>query len=134
MPGDAIGFPANNVQNLDFNLPHERSWQLRYNFNLVSLGAPGLTFMARYITSEGIDGSHYGGDAYSRYQTVTDGSRWSATSKWSTWCKVVRRKSLFFVWDNLHIAPTQVCSVSICRAWMKRGLRLSIPCLSKAPH
>ncbi|NNB43120.1 OprD family porin [Pseudomonas chlororaphis] len=76
MPGDAIGFLANKSQNADFNLPHERSWQLRYDLNLAAFGIPGLSLMGRYLSSSGIDGSGYGGGAYDRFKAIDDGGRW----------------------------------------------------------
>jgi imipenem/basic amino acid-specific outer membrane pore len=75
-PGDAVGFLANKSQNADFNLPNERSWQLRYDLDMVAFGIPGLTLMGRYLTSDGIDGSGYGAGAYSRFKAINDGSRW----------------------------------------------------------
>jgi imipenem/basic amino acid-specific outer membrane pore len=114
MPGDAIGFLANKAQNLDFNLPNERSWQLRYNLDLVSFGAPGLTLMARYITSEGIDGSHYGGGAYSRYQTVTDGSRWERDLEVAYVVQSGPAKDLVFrVGQSTHRADASVQRVDL---------------------
>ena len=38
MPGDAVGFFANKSQDADFNLPHEYSWQLRYDLDIVVFG------------------------------------------------------------------------------------------------
>ncbi|MFJ4052967.1 OprD family porin [Pseudomonas sp. NPDC089743] len=38
-----------------FNRPHERSWQVRYDYNFVALGLPGLTFMTRYIRGDHAD-------------------------------------------------------------------------------
>ncbi|KAF1052041.1 MAG: Porin D [Stenotrophomonas maltophilia] len=55
--GDSI-FLANSVQFSDFNGPGERSWQLRYDLDLNTYGVPGLSFMARYINGQGIDGTH----------------------------------------------------------------------------
>lgn len=40
---------VNFVQINDFAGAGEKSWQLRYDFNFISLGVPGLTFMTRYI-------------------------------------------------------------------------------------
>ncbi len=75
-PGTSI-FLANSVQVLDFNAPNERSWQLRYDLDLAAFGVPGLSFMARYISGDHIDDSHYRGGptgAYGRYGE--DGKRW----------------------------------------------------------
>lgn len=45
---------ANYVQVNDFANAEERSWQLRYDFDLRSLGVPGLSFMTRYVTGDHI--------------------------------------------------------------------------------
>ncbi|MGN8342755.1 OprD family porin [Pseudomonas sp. SMV71] len=55
--GDSI-YLANSIKYADFNGPGERSWQARYDLDLGTLGIPGLSFMARYVTGRGIDGSH----------------------------------------------------------------------------
>jgi imipenem/basic amino acid-specific outer membrane pore len=59
-PGDTADsiFLANSVQYSDFNGPGEKSWQARYDLNMATYGVPGLSFMARYITGDDIDGSH----------------------------------------------------------------------------
>jgi imipenem/basic amino acid-specific outer membrane pore len=59
-PGDTADsiFLANSIQYSDFNGPGEKSWQARYDLNMASYGVPGLSFMARYITGDDIDGSH----------------------------------------------------------------------------
>ncbi len=54
--GDSI-YLANSIKYADFNGPHERSWQARYDLDLATFGVPGLTFMARYVSGRGIDGS-----------------------------------------------------------------------------
>ncbi|WCM54471.1 OprD family porin [Pseudomonas sp. WJP1] len=45
----------NYVQFGDFANRDERSWQLRYDFDFVVFGMPGLTFMTRYLTGDHID-------------------------------------------------------------------------------
>ncbi|AGI23109.1 OprD family porin [Pseudomonas sp. MT3] len=55
--GDSI-FLANSVQFSDFNGPGERSWQARYDLAMDTYGVPGLSFMARYINGDNIDGTH----------------------------------------------------------------------------
>ncbi|MBG0844047.1 OprD family porin [Pseudomonas chengduensis] len=54
--GDSIWL-ANSVQYSDFNAPNERSVQIRYDLNMKHYGVPGLTFMARYIKGDDIDGT-----------------------------------------------------------------------------
>lgn len=54
--GDSI-YLANSVQYSDFNGANEKSWQARYDLDMSSFGVPGLSFMARYITGEDIDGT-----------------------------------------------------------------------------
>lgn len=75
-PGTSI-YLANSVQVVDFNAPNERSWQLRYDLDLATFGVPGLSFMTRYISSDGIDDSHYRGGAHAAYGRYgDDGQRW----------------------------------------------------------
>lgn len=58
-------FLSNSIQYSDFNNKDEASWQLAYNLNFLSLGAPGLTFGARFVDGQKIDmGS--GGDVSER--------------------------------------------------------------------
>lgn len=52
--GDTI-YLGNSVQYSDFNHQGEKSWQVRYDIDMVAYGVPGLSFMARYVTSNGID-------------------------------------------------------------------------------
>ncbi|HEY0290553.1 MAG TPA: OprD family porin [Pseudomonas sp.] len=67
--GDSI-FLANSIQYSDFNGPGERSWQARYDLNMTSYGAPGLSFMVRYVNGDDIDGTHMPSNTtYSGYGT-----------------------------------------------------------------
>lgn len=64
--GDSI-LLANSMQYSDFNAPHERSWQLRYELDLADW-VPGLNLMAAYTRGSQIDGSHAPeGGAYNPY-------------------------------------------------------------------
>lgn len=54
--GDSI-FLANSVQYSDFNGPGERSWKLQYELNMASFGVPGLSFMARYLHGDNVQGT-----------------------------------------------------------------------------
>lgn len=45
---------ANYVQVNDFANAEERSWQLRYDYDLRYVGIPGLTFMSRYVNGDHI--------------------------------------------------------------------------------
>ena len=74
--GDSI-FLANSVQYSDFNAPNEKSWQARYDLDMAPYGVPGLSFMARYITGEDIDGTKADASgAYSYFNAVEDGKEW----------------------------------------------------------
>jgi imipenem/basic amino acid-specific outer membrane pore len=42
----------------DFNGPHERSWQVRFELDAASWGVPGLSVGAAYVKGSGTDGSH----------------------------------------------------------------------------
>ncbi|MCU1715591.1 OprD family porin [Pseudomonas sp. 5P_3.1_Bac2] len=44
----------NYLQVNDFANPDERSWQLRYDWDMRYIGAPGLSFMTRYVSGDGI--------------------------------------------------------------------------------
>lgn len=45
---------ANHSFNSKFDAAGERSWQLRYDFNLAALGIPGLVLMNRYIKGDNV--------------------------------------------------------------------------------
>lgn len=45
----------NFVQINDFAGAKEKSWQLRYDFNFATVGAPGLTFMSRYVKGHDVE-------------------------------------------------------------------------------
>lgn len=45
---------VNFVQINDFANADERSWQLRYDYDLGKLGIPGLTFMTRYLSGDNV--------------------------------------------------------------------------------
>ena len=45
---------VNFVQINDFAGAEERSWQARYEFDFVTLGIPGLSFMSRYVSGDNI--------------------------------------------------------------------------------
>ncbi|NQD91391.1 OprD family porin [Pseudomonas sp. CrR25] len=55
---------VNFVQVGDFAEKDERSWQLRYDYDLAKVGIPGLTFMTRYLRGSGADvrGADSGGE------------------------------------------------------------------------
>jgi len=55
---------VNFVQVGDFAEKDERSWQLRYDYDLAKVGIPGLAFMTRYLRGSGADvrGSDGGGE------------------------------------------------------------------------
>ncbi|BAN47276.1 OprD family porin [Metapseudomonas resinovorans] len=46
---------VNFVQISDFANREERSWQARYDYNFAALGVPGLTFMTRYLSGDGVE-------------------------------------------------------------------------------
>ncbi|OEC44916.1 porin [Pseudomonas sp. 1D4] len=50
--GGGTIYLANSIQVKDFNAEDETSWQARYDIDMASFGVPGLTFMARYVTSD----------------------------------------------------------------------------------
>ena len=76
--GDSV-WVANSVQYSDFNGPGERSYQARYDLNMAEFGVPGLTFMARYITGDDIDGTK--ADLGGAYFSATNGFAYGANGK-----------------------------------------------------
>lgn len=68
---------ANSSQFADFNAPGEKSYKLQYDLDASSFGAPGLSFMVRYVRGTGADGR--GADAngaYGFYTDLEDGKEW----------------------------------------------------------
>lgn len=68
---------GNSSQWCDFNAPGEQSYKLQYDLDASSLGVPGLSFMARYVTGRGSDGT--GADplgAYGWENDVKGGEEW----------------------------------------------------------
>jgi hypothetical protein len=51
----ATPYLTNFLQINDFAGPDQRSWQLRYDFDFAKVGAPGLTFMTRYVRGDQVD-------------------------------------------------------------------------------
>jgi len=52
--GSDTVYVANSIQMSDFDGEQERSWQGRYDLNMVGYGVPGLTFMTRYVYGDNI--------------------------------------------------------------------------------
>jgi len=67
-------FLPNSIQYSDFNGPGESSYQVRYDLNMAPFGAPGLTFVARYVNGKDIDGTRMDpGSPYARFGYGADG-------------------------------------------------------------
>ncbi|MQT77958.1 OprD family outer membrane porin [Pseudomonas helleri] len=81
-PMDWVGFGtmggsvvlANAMQYATFTEPNERSWQLRYDLDLVVFGVPGLTFMTRYATGDNISNAHSKNTYYTQRYRYPDGA------------------------------------------------------------
>jgi hypothetical protein len=58
-------YMANSLYS-DYNGPNEKSWQLRYDLDLASLGVPGLTTSLWHAKGWDINGTHYSGDRNGR--------------------------------------------------------------------
>ncbi|OHC30261.1 MAG: hypothetical protein A2Y50_00475 [Pseudomonadales bacterium RIFCSPLOWO2_12_59_9] len=68
---------ANSSQFADFNAPGEKSYKLQYDLDASSFGAPGLSFMTRYVRGTDADGSHADANgAYAFYNGMQDGKEW----------------------------------------------------------
>jgi imipenem/basic amino acid-specific outer membrane pore len=86
-PLDWIGFGTmggtitigNAVQYATFTEAHERSWQVRYDYDFAAEGIPGLSFMARYVRGDNMDNSHSNNPYYTTryiYDTDKDNKHW----------------------------------------------------------
>mgnify|MGYP003402490689 FL=1 len=53
--GGATVWVNNSVQIADYIGKDERSYQAKYDLDMTTLGVPGLSFMARYVTGDNID-------------------------------------------------------------------------------
>ncbi len=87
--GTAGGSLANDGYNSSFDGAKEHSWQLRYDYNFVAMGIPGLTFMTRYTSGDNV---HVG--------TVTDGKEWGRESELAYVIQSGAFKSLGLRWRN----------------------------------
>lgn len=68
--GGGSVYLANSIQLKDFNAKDEKSYQVRYDLNMDTLGVPGLSFMTRYVRGSDIDVGSAG--AYA----TQNGKRW----------------------------------------------------------
>ena len=87
--GTSGGTLANDSYNSSFDNAKERSWQVRHDFNFVSVGIPGLTLMNRYIKGDNVTA---GG--------VTDGKEWARESELAYVIQSGTFKDLSVKWRN----------------------------------
>lgn len=85
--GTSGGTLANDSYNSSYDNAEERSWQLRYDYNLAGWNLPGMTFMTRYISGDNVhtasvtDGEEWGRESELAY-VVQDGSLKNLSLKW----------------------------------------------------
>ncbi|HBO1215093.1 TPA: OprD family porin [Pseudomonas aeruginosa] len=87
--GTAGGSLANDGYNSSFDGVKEHSWQLRYDYNFVAMGIPGLTFMTRYTSGDNV---HVG--------TVSNGKEWTRESELAYVVQSGTFESLGLKWRN----------------------------------
>lgn len=87
--GTAGSTLANDSFSSSYDNANERSWQLRYDFNFVTLGIPGLTLMTRYIHGDNI-----------RVASTTDGTEWGRESELGYTVQSGALESLNVRWRN----------------------------------
>lgn len=87
--GTAGSSLANDSFSSSYDNANERSWQLRYDFNFVTVGIPGLTLMTRYIHGDNI-----------RVASITDGTEWGRESELGYTVQSGPLKSLNIRWRN----------------------------------
>ncbi|THG80574.1 OprD family porin [Pseudomonas sp. A-1] len=98
--GTSGGTVANDSFNSSFENANERSWQLRYDYNLAGWGIPGLTFMTRYISGEDAE-----------VAGVSDGKEWVRETELAYVVQSGPLKSLNLKWRN----------ASIRKSWASNG-------------
>ena len=87
--GTSGGTLANDSYNSSFDNAKERSWQVRHDFNFVSVGVPGLTLMNRYIKGDNVHTS-----------TVDDGKEWARETELAYVVQSGTFKDLSLKWRN----------------------------------
>jgi len=90
--GSSGGTLANDGYNSSHDNARERSWQLRYDYDFVGLGVPGLTFMTRYLQGHNI---HAG--------NRSDGKEWNRESEIAYVVQSGMMKDMAFRWRNTTI-------------------------------
>jgi hypothetical protein len=89
--GTSGGTLANDSYNSSFENIKENSWQVRYDYNFVALGIPGLTLMNRYIS---------GSNVHNITGTLTDGKEWGRESELAYTVQSGTFKNLNMRWRN----------------------------------
>ncbi|WP_288377782.1 OprD family porin [uncultured Pseudomonas sp.] len=90
--GTSGGTLANDSYNASFDNANERSWQVRHDFNFVTVGIPGLSMMNRYISGRDV---HSG--------AVSDGKEWVRESELAYVIQSGPFKDLSVKWRNSSI-------------------------------
>ncbi|AZL72717.1 OprD family porin [Pseudomonas oryziphila] len=90
--GTSGGTLANDSYNASFDNANERSWQVRHDFNFVTIGVPGLTLMNRYISGDDV---HSG--------AIRDGKEWVRESELAYVIQSGAFKDLSIKWRNSNI-------------------------------
>ncbi|MGX1020257.1 hypothetical protein AB7M33_002933 [Pseudomonas sp. Y3 TE3536] len=90
--GTSGGTLANDSYNSSFDNANERSWQVRHDFNFVTVGVPGLTLMNRYISGQDV---HTG--------AITDGKEWVRETELAYVIQSGAFKDLSVKWRNSSI-------------------------------
>jgi hypothetical protein len=87
--GTSGGTLANDSFNSSYDNAKERSWQLRYDYDLAGLGVPGLKFMTRYIKGDNVETA-----------TTDDGKEWGRESELAYVVQTGAFKDLSIRWRN----------------------------------
>ncbi|AWY44080.1 outer membrane porin, OprD family [Pseudomonas putida] len=90
--GASGGTLANDSFNSSYDNPQEHSWQVRHDFNFVTVGIPGLTMMNRYLSGDNV---HSG--------AITDGKEWGRESELAYVIQSGALKNLSIKWRNSSI-------------------------------
>ncbi|MDS9686730.1 OprD family porin [Pseudomonas aeruginosa] len=104
---------VNDIQVRNFTSAGERSWQLRYDYDFVALGIPGLTAMARYASG-----------AHARTKAMDDGRAWERDVDVAYVIQSGPLKNLGLRWRNAMLRSNHAADVDENRLILSYSLPL----------
>lgn len=104
---------VNDIQVRNFTTAGERSWQVRYDYDFVALGIPGLTFMTRYASGD-----------HAQVAGGSDGQAWERDLDVTYVIQSGPLKNLGVRWRNAAVRSNHVADVDENRLILTYTLKL----------